>query len=262
VGLCVFIAPAVSANTELGPCSLNGINLSADIRVGYDGSGSTIANDYTQATEFSAVPIVAGGATAGNVVAAALKVPDTGSGKDRVNGELKAFFEFGTPVGSATQDTLQLEAVGNGSAEVARNTAGFDSDAVVTGQARAEFFIDIVDGVDCDTILTVPAIRNLLPHETFLEILIVRDPGGAAVTTTLSAGSPATTVILPEGFSYLIELGYDLRVPFGVDPPFFFTIPIAFGVAPVPGLGMEALIFVGLTLMIAGVVFQERRAKA
>jgi hypothetical protein len=81
------------------------------------------------------------------------------------------------------------------------------------------------------------------------------------VTTTLSAGSPATTVTLPEGFSYLIELGYGLRVPFGVDPPFSFSIPIAFVMA-VPGLGMEALIFVGLALMLAGVVFQERRAKA
>jgi hypothetical protein len=39
-------------------------------------------------------------------------------------------------------------------------------------------------------------------------------------------------------------------------------IPIKFGVTPVPGLGMEAVIFVGLALMIAGVVFQGRRAKA
>jgi hypothetical protein len=110
--------------------------------------------------------------------------------------------------------------------------------------------------------LTIPAVRNLLLYETFLEINIVRDPGGAAVTTTLSPGSAATTVTLPEGFAYLIELSYDLRVPFGVDPPFSFSLPIKFGVAPVPGLGMEALIFVGLALMFAGVVFQARRAKA
>jgi hypothetical protein len=48
----------------------------------------------------------------------------------------------------------------------------------------------------------------------------------------------------------------------GVDQPFSFSIPIKFGVTPVPGLGMEAVIFVGLALMIAGVVFQGRRAKA
>ncbi len=262
LGLFTLLATASSADTELGPCSLNGINLSADVEVGYDGVGSTLANDFASASD-SAPPIVAGAGTAsGNASANALKVPASGLAKDRVEGELKAAFEFGTPLGSVAQDTLMLEAFGVGSAENSTNAVGNASDAVVTGEARAEFFIDIVGGVDCDTILTVPAVRNLLPYEVLLEINIIRDPSGTPVVTTLGPGSPPQNVILPEGFAYLIQLNYDYRVPFGIDPPFSFSLPITVGATPAPSLGMEGSIFVVLLLMFGGVVFQARRAKA
>jgi hypothetical protein len=261
LGLFTLFATVSSADSELGPCSLNGINLFADVEVGYDGVGSTLANDFASASD-SVGPLVAAGSTSGNASANAVKVPAAGLAKDLVDGELKAAFEFGTPFGSIAQDTLVLEAFGDGSAENSTNAVGNDSDAVVTGEARAEFFIDHVAGVDCDTVLTLPAVRNLLPYEVLLEINIIRDPSGTPVVLTLGPGSPPQNVFLPEGFAYVIQLNYDYRVPFGIDPPFFFSFPMKIGATPTPSLGMEGTIVVVLLLMFGGAVFQARRAKA
>ena len=117
-------------------------------------------------------------------------------------------------------------------------------------------------GVDCDTVLTLPAVRNLLPYEVLLEINIIRDPSGTPVVLTLGPGSPPQNVFLPEGFAYLIQLNYDYRVPFGIDPPFLFRFPMTIGATPTPSLGMEGTIVVVLLLMFGGAVFQARRASA
>jgi hypothetical protein len=189
-------------------------------------------------------------------------VPAVAGPKDKVEGFLTAAFEFGTPVGSTALDTLRLEASGTASAENALNSAGNPAGAEVTGEARADFFIDIVTGTDCDTDLHMPAVRNLLPFETLLEINVISTHPGVSVT--LGPGSPAQTINLPENHGYLIQLNYDYAIPFGVDPPFAFSYEVTVGGVPaVPGLGMEATIVVALLLVGLGtVLLRARRAAA
>jgi hypothetical protein len=174
---------------------------------------------------------------------------------------MTASFELGFPFGTTAQDTLLLDASGSGSAMNSTNSVGNPADATVSGQARAEFFIDIVAGTDCDTFLNVPAVRNLLLYETFLEINVIFDPGlpSQMVLATLSPGSPAQTVLLPEDHSYLIQLEYDYRVPFGFDPPFGFDFLITVGPSPaVPVLGIQSAIMLGLLLLGAAALAARR----
>ena len=260
ISLLLILTSPASADTDLGVCSFNGVTVSSDITVGDDGVGSSAAADFDSASDLRLVAVPT---PSGVAIASATKLPAAGSAKDQVDGSLKAAFEYGSPIGSTGQDTLRLDASGTASAMNSTNSVGNQADATVTGEARAEFFIDIVAGTDCDTFLTMPEVRNLLPFEIFLELNVIMDPGPSAVgLATLPPGSPAQTVLLPEGHSFLIQLNYDYRVPFGIDPPFSFSYPIRIGAAPVPGLGMEGAIGVGLLLVIGGaVMLQTQRSK-
>ena len=105
-------------------------------------------------------------------------------------------------------------------------------------------------------------LRLLEPFETFLEITVIFDPGLATQMNLaiLTPGSPAMTVLLPEDHSYLIELKYDYRVPFGFDPAFDFRYAVTVGASPaVPGLGMEGAILLGL-LLLGTVALAARRS--
>ena len=251
LGICVLSTAPASADSVLGLCSLNGVTVSSDVTVGYDGAGSTPAADFTSDSD-SAPPIVPFTPSGiANAVANALPAGG-GAAKDKVEGAMTASFELGFPFGTIAQDTLELEASGFGSAMNSTNFVGNTSDATVSGQARAEFFIDIVPGMDCDTFLNVPAVRNLLLFETFLEINVIFDPGlpTQMLLATLSPGSPAQLVLLPEDHLYLIQLEYDYRVPFGLDPPFGFDFLITVGPSPaVPMLDMQSAIVLGLKLL-------------
>ena len=49
----------------------------------------------------------------------------------------------------------------------------------------------------------------------------------------------------------MIQLNYDYRVPFGVDPPFSFSYMVSIGESPaVPALGTEGA-FIAVLLMLA-----------
>lgn len=267
LGICLFSTTPASADSVLGDCSLNGVSLSADVLVGYEGIGSTLAADFVPFSD-SSLPVVP--ATPSGTASAPASAAPAGGGnpKDKVEGTLTASFELGIPFGTPFQDTLLLNAQGFGSALNSFNSAFNPADATVNagvptpGGARAEFFIDIVPGMDCDTFLNMPEMRLLEPFETFLEIKVIFDPGLPTQMTlaTLTPGSPAATVLLPEDHSYLIELKYVYRVPFGFDPAFDFSYAITVGASPaVPGLGMEGAIMLGL-LLLGTVALAARRS--
>lgn len=257
LGTWVISSLPASAETVLGVCSLNGVTVSSDVTVGYAGLGS-FANDFASGSDSKlVVPLT----PSGTAIATAVVVPTAGAAKDRVDGTLESSFEFGIPVGGAGQDTLLLDASGNGSALNSTNTVGNVADATVTGEARAEFFIDIVADTDCDTFLNMQEVRLLEPHEILLQIDVIIDPGLPTQMNlaTLSPGSPAQMVLLPEDHAYLIQLNYDLHVPFGVDPPFSFSYAITVGASPaVPGLGTEGAIALGLMLLGTAVLAARR----
>lgn len=258
LGIWVISSVPASAETVLGVCSLNGVTVSSDVTVGYDGVGSSAAADFASDSDSK---LVVPPTPSGTAIATAVVVPTAGAAKDRVDGTLKASFEFGIPVGGAGQDTLLLDASGTGSALNSTNSVGNVADATVTGEARAEFFIDIVAGTDCDTFLNMQEVRLLEPHEILLEINVIFDPGLPTQLNlaTLSPGSPAQTVLLPEDHSYLIQLNYDYRVPFGVDPPFSFSYAITVGASPaVPVLGTGGAIALGLMLLGTAVLAARR----
>ena len=261
LGICLTATAPASADSVFGLCSMNGVALSADVLVGYDGTGSTLAADFT--SDIGSSPPVVPFTPSGTASAVANAVPaGGGAGKDKVEGALTASFELGIPFGTPFLDTLLLDASGFGSAMNSINSVGIDADATVTGEARAEFFIDIVAGMDCDTFLNMQAVRLLEPYETFLEITVIFDPGLPTEMTlaTLTPGSPAMTVLLPEDHTYLIELKYNYRVPFGFDPPFDFRYAVTVGASPaVPGLGMEGAIMLGL-LLLGTVALAARRS--
>lgn len=261
LGIWVISSVPASAETVLGVCSLNGVTVSSDVTVGYDGVGSSAAADFASDKDSK---LVVPTTPSGTAIATAVVVPTAGAAKDRVDGTLKASFEFGIPVGGAGQDTLLLDASGTGSALNSTNSVGNVADATVTGEARAEFFIDIVAGTDCDTFFNMPAVRLLEPFETLLEINVIRNPAGASqLLATLSPGAPAQTILLPEDSSFLIQLNYDYSLPNGTDPPFSFSYAVTVGAAPVPGLGIEATIVVGLLLLgLGSVLLRVRRAAA
>jgi hypothetical protein len=259
IGFVLLTPNFASAETKLGFCSLNGVTVSSDVTVRFNGVGAGAAD---QLSDSDILVVAPDGPTAGTANAAAVIFPAGGGGpKDKVDGAMKSFFEFGVPIGSVAQDTLLFEASGVASTENAINSAGNPAGAEVTGEARAEFFIDIVAGRDCDTFLNLQELRLLEPFETFLEINVIRDPGGAGqLLATLVPGSPAQTVLLPENNAFLIQLNYDYSLPNGIDPPFDLSYSITLGEAPaVPGLGGEAAIALSLLLLGVGSVFLHRR---
>jgi len=251
LGLFVLSAAPATAESILGECSFDGVTVSSQITVGYDGAFSTAA-DFVSDVDGSG-PIVVPTPVFGIANAVANALPGGGGlAKDRVDGSMKTSFEFGSPFGTTTQDTLLFDASGNASAVNSTNTAGSQADATVIGKATARFDVDIVAGKDCDTFLTVPEVPNLQPFETFIEINVFRDPGPSQVLeATLSPGSPAQLVLLPEDHSYLIDFEYNYRVPFGVDPPFGFEYAITVGETPsaVPLLSPRSAIVLGLLLL-------------
>jgi hypothetical protein len=237
--------------------------VSSNVTVRFSGVGATAADVRSASDSETASP--SGGPFSATADAAAVLFPPGGGGpKDQVDGSMKSSFEFGSPLGSVSQDTLRLEAIGIASTVDATNSAGNPAGAEVSGEARAEFFIDIVAGTDCDTFFNMPAVRLLEPFETFLEINVIRNPGGTSqLLATLSPGAPAQTILLPEDSSFLIQLNYDYSLPHGIDPPFGISYAVTVGAAPVPGLGIEATIVVGLLLLGLGTVFlRVRRAAA
>jgi hypothetical protein len=250
LGFVLLSTSPVSAQSVLGYCSLNGVTVSSDVTVRYNGAGSTAAD---AASGNDSRLVVVPSPTSGTAAANALLFPAGGGGpKDQIDGTLKSSFEFGPPFGSLTQDILIFNAAGNSSAENALNSAGNPAAAEVTGEARAEFFIDIVAGRDCDTFFTVPEVRALEPYETLLEINVIMDPNGAipVLLATLGPGSPAQNILLPEDHAFLIQLNYDHAVPFGIDPPFDFSYVVTVGPAPtVPALDMQAKMIVGLLIL-------------
>jgi len=238
------------ANSVLDHCSLNGITVSADVLVGYNGIGSTIPADYSSASD-TRPPIVPPTATDTALASTAVLPAGGGSAKDKIDGTMRSRFEFGIPIGSVGQDTVTLEAAGIASAQNSLNAAGNAAAAEISGEARAEFFIDIVPGLDCDTFLELPEVRLLEPYETLLEINVIMDPNGAAVSLgTFGPGSPSQTINLPEDHAYLIQLNYDMLVPFGVDPPFSFTLPITIGPSPAAVPTLEAIPTIGGALLV------------
>jgi hypothetical protein len=253
--LCAFcLAPSLAlADTDLGVCALNGVNISSDVTVKYNGVGAGAADTNSASDSGLVIPT-----TPSDIATAAANLTPAGGGddKDKVEGTLTAAFEFGTPFGSTAFDTLRLDAFGSASAFDAKNSAGNPAGAEVTGEARTNFFIDVVAGTDCDTFLHLPAVRNLLPYETFLEINV----SSTVVNATLGPGSPAQTILLPEGHAYLIQLNYDYAIPNGVDPPFAFGYEVLVGGLPaVPALGMETMIVVALLLLGIGTVLLRAR---
>ncbi len=260
----LFLSPGFAwAVTDLGVCSPNGVTVSSDVTVRFNGVGATALDVQTASDSQTASPT--GGPFAATADANAVLLPPGGGGpKDQVDGSMKSSFEFGTPLGSISQDTLLLEAIGIASTVNALNSAGNPAGAEVSGEARAEFFIDIVAGTDCDTFFNMPAVRLLEPFETLLEINVIRNPAGASqLLATLSPGAPAQTILLPEDSSFLIQLNYDYSLPNGTDPPFSFSYAVTVGAAPVPGLGIEATIVVGLLLLgLGSVLLRVRRAAA
>jgi hypothetical protein len=266
VGLFMFSAANASAESALGYCSQDGVTVSSDIfRIGFDGVAPVPADDFSSATDSDLVSIDMPSGTA-NATASVLPAGG-GAAKDRVDGSLEAGFAYGIPFGGTSQDTLVLQATGMGSAVESKNFNGNNADAVVEGEARAEFSIDIVAGTDCDTFFNMPALRLLEPHEILLEINVFLDPSGAnQLLATLGPGSPAQTILLPEDHSYLIQLNYDYRVPFGVDPPFSFIYTVTLGESPaVPALGTEGAFIAALLMLVLGAtaigVQRMRRAK-
>ena len=255
VAFFLALSPSLArAATDLGVCAPNGVTVSADVTVRYNGVGAGAADQLSDSDSKLVSP--GGGPFADTANSAALLLPPGGGEpKDRVNGAMTSYFEFGTPLGSTVLDTLRLEASGMASTANALNSAGNLAGAEVTGEARAEFFIDVVAGTDCDTFFNVPAMRALEPFETVLEINVIRDPGGVGeVLATLSPGSPAATVLLPEDNFFLIQLDYDYALPPGIDPPFGYSFVSSFGVSPAPALGAGGMIALGLVALALGTV--------
>ena len=157
------LSPSLAqAATDLGVCAPNGVTVSTDVTVRYNGVGAGAADQLSDSDSKVVSPNAGPFADTANS-AALLLPPGGGDPKDRVNGAMSSYFEFGTPVGSTALDTLQLEANGAASTVNALNSAGNLAGAEVTGEARAEFFIDIVAGTDCDTFFNIPAMRALEP---------------------------------------------------------------------------------------------------
>jgi hypothetical protein len=253
--LALCLAPSgVLADSDLAPCVLNGVNISSDVTVKYNGVGAGAADTNSASDSGLVIPT-----TPSDIATAAANLTPAGGGddKDKVEGFLTAAFEFGTPFGSTAFDTLRLDAFGSASAVDAKNSAGNPAGAEVTGWARTDFFIEGGTGMDCDTFLHLPAVRNLLPpYETFLEINV----SSTVVNATLGPGSPAQTILLPEGHLYQIQLNYDYAIPNGIDPDFAFSYEVLVGGVPtVPGLGMEAMIVVALLLVGLGTVLLRAR---
>ena len=130
------------ADTYLSACALNGVLVTAEVMVTYDGALPDPLDSKT-VPAFDAV--VLPGTTADAVVPPFFFPPDTGDPKpDGVTAEASSRFEFGTPSGTTPLDTFVFDAAGNASALAAFNTAGNPADAVIQVIASAEFFVDPV----------------------------------------------------------------------------------------------------------------------
>ena len=258
------LAGPASSATHLGDCSLNGVTVTSEISVGYDGPGSVPA-DFSMPPPVTdmAVPAASFSATAIN---SANQVPATGAAKDQVDGTLKSAFEFGTPIGSTAFDTFEFEASGNGSAVLSQNLAGMDSDATVVGIGKVEFFNDIVGGIDCDGFLHLSDVRNLLPNEVSFSVEVIQDPNlpGATSVALLGPGDAGQVVPIVEDKGYLVRFDYDYRVPFGTDPAFSFMYSFRAASTPViPALSNRGAVALGMVLLgAAGLALRVGRARS
>ena len=276
----VWAAPS-AAVTYLDDCAHNGIQLKSELTIGYQGPGGTtgtfvpgfpppaldlvVSSPPAQALVVN--PLPSGVAAIGPIT----RLPLGGSVtmKDRVQGRVESFFEFGTPSGARPNDTFRLRALGMGSAVSSMNSAGNPADAHVFARASAEFFNGLTPisgpATTCAGVIWLTQMRGLLAFETLMELRVVQDfTGTPVVVANQVAGDPPLLVTLVPGESYLIEFRYEYHVPFGMDPN--FDASVEFNVLPpvtVPAMdGAERGVLVALFIGLAALAMAGMRARS
>ncbi len=263
VALALLILPGASdAASHLATCSLNGVTVQTNLRVGYAGVGSTTAGDFDVRSDSDHIVPAAG--IAASATNATSKPPAAGDVKDVAQGTVRSDFEYGVPTGPFFPlDDIKLEVAGVASALNSFNSVGNPAAAEVTASALVDFHLDVLSGVDCDGSIELEALRSLRPFELLMEINVIKDPGTPAASTlyTMLPGSSNQVVALYEGHSYQVRLDYQFLVPFGIDPPYSIEYGASISSTPtaVPISGV-ALAIAGLLLVIGFAVLSHWRS--
>ena len=273
--LVVAWAHQADARTYLDDCANNGVILKSQISLGYlDTAGVPASATFSTFAPGTPVPggfdhvttnlgpvLIVNPTTFGSTATTPpllVKTPPVGQAKDRVEVEAEAYFEFGTPSGSAAEDTFRFTAQGLVSAVSSELWSGFPGDGQTRVEHTASFYNDLVPvsgpATTCSGVITLPAMRALDVYELYMKLEVIRDPSTSpTVILTQSAGDPDQTFALVPGTEYELKYEYEYRVPFGIDPAFDGGYELAIAPAPtVPGLsdvtgGM--LLLLGLVVM-------------
>jgi len=245
----VIVASSNAHASFLDACAPNGILLNTEMIIGYDFPGTPMApstallitDDVWQLNGPSNLALSALGSLGGSAIPSTTRLPVGGTSadpvKDVVTGEVVNEFEFGAPISGIPNDEFRMSVAGNASAVATLDSTGSPADAVLQATAKAEFFNDAAPSYSppfsCAGTIALPDQRSLAPHENKFEVQILEQIGGTGPVNMIYQhlpGSPATTVTLTPTSRYEIVMLYEMRVPFGVDPP--VDASVTFSVSP------------------------------
>lgn len=249
------------ADTYLSACAQNGVIVTADLTLTYDGLFPGLGDSTNKfATDSVVLPGTVADAVSPPVPPLVL-LPATGDPKpDMISAVASSRFEFGTPSGTTPLDTFEFDVAGNASALGAFNSTGNPADAVVHVAADAVFFVDPAPAGACPGKIQLAALRTLLPYETTLKVTVTENPFTTPVIKAVQVpGSPEVNVIVNPSNTYRIDLVYEVRVPHGIDPPFGVTIPFSVkAVNLLPTMNTPAALVLALLIGATAVLFRLR----
>lgn len=245
----LVLSSANSHASFLDACAPNGILLDTEMIIGYDFPGTPMVpstallatDDVWQMNGPSNLALSALGSVGGSAIPSTTRLPVGGTSfdpiKNVVTGEVLNEFEFGVPIGGPTNDEFRMSVAGNASALGTLDSTGAPADAVLQATAKAEFFNDALPAYSppfsCAGTIRLPDQRPLAPHENKFEVQILEQIGGTGPVNMIYQhlpGSSAMTVTLTPTSRYEIVMLYEMRVPFGVDPP--VDASLIFSVSP------------------------------
>ena len=253
-GLCVGLAGvlwslalAVPASASLiATAAPNGIRLTADLIVGFQGATVTDAFAPATASELINPEVGPSGSVATPLF---IRAPFTGDPKDTAEGKMLVLIEFGPPVVGATvpEDTITFTAHAVASAVNAKNSIGEEASAFVFLTGTVEFALDAAfAGLPSGAPTGLFTISNTFVLDPFeLGDIRVLIDGVLVSTTPLGAGDVIVPLLTDHFYSFQVRDG--LIVPFGIDPVLDRTFSATVTVIPEPStVALAAFGFVAL----------------
>jgi hypothetical protein len=217
--ICIMNALAAPGHASvIGSNSANGALVSAVLDAAYVGAGSGPADALNKGGNALALPALGPTADA-NANLALSAFSSSLPAKDKIQATGTVHFEFGAPIGTSSNDTVQFIISGDGSAMDAHNSAGNSAAAQLSGKLSLNFYVDTIIAPSGTLVgsLRGGAIRDLNPFEVLLQVDTYKN---SILIGSYGPGSPGFDLPLVTGNSYMVQLSYLNQVPFGSDPPF------------------------------------------